>query len=128
MMDFSKLKNSKILKITAIIALPTILVASYYGYKYIKRKSDEKKIRNKYKTINSVNSVAEFLEAINYLGKDESIHLGYDIKLLKDKKEALDKLEIDKVKRLYELIKISTIKQTPAEQDELLGIIKLIYT
>ena len=96
-MDFSKLKNSKILKITAIIALPTILVASYYGYKYIKRKSDEKKIRNKYKTINSVNSVAEFLEAINYLGKDESIHLGYDIKLLKDKKEALDKLEIDKV-------------------------------
>jgi hypothetical protein len=125
MMDFSKLKNSKILKITAIIALPTILVASYYGYKYIKRKSDEKKIRNKYKTINSV---AEFLEAINYLGKDESIHLGYDIKLLKDKKEALDKLEIDKVKRLYELIKISTIKQTPAEQDELLGIIKLIYT
>ena len=127
-MDFSKLKNSKILKITAIIALPTILVASYYGYKYIKRKSDEKKIRNKYKTINSVNSVAEFLEAINYLGKDESIHLGYDIKLLKDKKEALDKLEIDKVKRLYELIKISTIKQTPAEQDELLGIIKLIYT
>lgn len=125
-MDFSKLKNSKILKITAIIALPTILVASYYGYKYIKRKSDEKKIRNK--SINSVNSVAEFLEAINYLGKDESIHLGYDIKLLKDKKEALDKLEIDKVKRLYELIKISTIKQTPAEQDELLGIIKLIYT
>lgn len=124
-MDFSKLKNSKILKITAIIALPTILVASYYGYKYIKRKSDEKKIRNKYKTINSVD---EFLEAINYFGKDESIHLGYDIKLLKDKKEALDKLEIDKVKRLYELIKISTIKQTPAEQDELLGIIKLIYT
>jgi len=125
MMDFSKFKNSKILKITAIIALPTILVASYYGYKYIKRKSDEKKIRNKYKTINSV---AEFLEAIKYLNKDESIHLGYDMKLLKDKKEALDKLEIDKVKRLYELIKISTIKQTPAEQDELLGIIKLIYT
>ena len=124
-MDFSKFKNSKILKITAIIALPTILVASYYGYKYIKRKSDEKKIRDKYKTINSVD---EFLEAIKYLNKDESIHLGYDMKLLNDKKEALDKLEIDKVKRLYELIKISTIKQTPAEQDELLGIIKLIYT
>jgi len=124
-MDFSKFKNSKILKITAIIALPTILVASYYGYKYIKRKSDEKKIRDKYKTINSV---GEFLEAIKYLNKDESIHLGYDMKLLKDKKEALDKLEIDKVKRLYELIKIPTIKQTPAEQDELLGIIKLIYT
>lgn len=123
-MDFSKLKNSKILKITAIIALPTILVASYYGYKYIKRKSDEKKIRDKYKAVNSVD---EFLEAIKYLNKDESIHLGYDTKLLKDKKEALDKLEIDKVKRLYELIKISTIKQTPAEQDELLGIMKLIY-
>ena len=124
-MDFSKFKNSKILKITAIIALPTILVASYYGYKYIKRKSDEKKIRDKYKAVNSVD---EFLESINYLNKDESIHLGYDIKLLNDKKEALDKLEIDKVKRLYELIKIPTIKQTPVEQDELLGIIKLIYT
>ena len=71
-MDFSKLKNSKILKITAIIALPTILVASYYGYKYIKRKSDEKKIRDKYKTINSVD---EFLKAIKYLNKDESNYI-----------------------------------------------------
>jgi hypothetical protein len=41
-MDFSKLKDSKILKWGLIIALPTVLVAGYYGYKYYKDKKGKK--------------------------------------------------------------------------------------
>jgi len=40
-MDLSKIKNSKVLKWALIIGLPTVIVAGYYGYKYIKnRKSN----------------------------------------------------------------------------------------
>jgi hypothetical protein len=42
MIDFNKIKNSKALKIALIIGLPTVLVAGYYGYKYIKNKKDQK--------------------------------------------------------------------------------------
>lgn len=41
-MDLSKLKDSKILKWGLIIALPTVLVAGYYGYKYYKDKKGKK--------------------------------------------------------------------------------------
>jgi type III secretory pathway component EscS len=37
-MDLSKIKDSKALKVVLIIALPTLLVASYYGYKFVKKK------------------------------------------------------------------------------------------
>ena len=42
MIDFNKIKNSKALKIALAIALPTIIVAGYLGYKYIKKRKDEK--------------------------------------------------------------------------------------
>lgn len=37
-MDFSRIKDNKVLKIALIIALPTALIAAYYGYKYVKKK------------------------------------------------------------------------------------------
>ena len=42
MIDFNKIKNSKALKVSLIILLPTVLVAGYYGYKYLKKIKDEK--------------------------------------------------------------------------------------
>lgn len=42
MIDLNKIKNSKVLKWALIIGLPTVLVAGYYGYKYIKKRKDEK--------------------------------------------------------------------------------------
>lgn len=42
MIDLNKIKNSKALKIALAIALPTIIVAGYLGYKYIKKRKDEK--------------------------------------------------------------------------------------
>lgn len=41
-MDFSKIKNNKVLKWALIISLPTVLVAGYYGYKYYKDKKGKK--------------------------------------------------------------------------------------
>ena len=48
-MDFSKIKDSKVLKWTLIIALPTVLVAGYYGYKYLKDKKLDKGEKEKTK-------------------------------------------------------------------------------
>jgi len=36
-MDFAKFKNSKALKIGLAIAIPTVLVGAYFGYKFIKK-------------------------------------------------------------------------------------------
>lgn len=36
-MDLSKIKDSKVLKVALIVALPTALVLAFYGYKYAKK-------------------------------------------------------------------------------------------
>lgn len=41
-MNWLQIKNSKALKIALIVALPTALVAGYYGYKFVRRKIDER--------------------------------------------------------------------------------------
>lgn len=43
----SKILNSKIIKITAIILLPTILVGGYYGVKWIVKKKKESELKRK---------------------------------------------------------------------------------
>ena len=42
-----KILNSKIAKVSAIILLPTILVGSYYGVKWIIKKKKESDIKKK---------------------------------------------------------------------------------
>lgn len=54
----SKILNSKITKITAIILLPTILVGGYYGIKWVikkKKESDLKKKENNNNTLKDEN-------------------------------------------------------------------------
>ncbi len=46
-MNWESVKNNKTLKWALIIGLPTVLVAGYYGYKYIKNKRDESNSRLK---------------------------------------------------------------------------------
>ena len=41
----SKILNNKIIKITAIILLPTILVGGYYGVKWIVKKKKESELK-----------------------------------------------------------------------------------
>ena len=142
-MDYSKIVNSKTFKVAAWIALPTILVAGFYGYKYIKnkvasnKKSEElKKMQEKYKEINSVD---EFIEAVKYL--DKTTQYGYDFNQFYKNKIELEKMPLDKLKRLYELAKkgfwnynnpsdTSTIKsgRTEKEDEEFLELIHIIYS
>jgi hypothetical protein len=137
-MDYSKIVNSKTFKVAAWIALPTILVAGFYGYKYIKnkvgsnKKSEElKKMQEKYKEINSVD---EFIDGVKYL--DETSQYGYDFTQFGKKKIELEKMPLDKLKRLYELAKkghtsvaASTVKsgRTQKEDEEFLELIHIIF-
>ncbi len=41
-MDWTKVKNNKILKWALIIGATSAIVLTYYGYKYIKKKVNEK--------------------------------------------------------------------------------------
>jgi hypothetical protein len=137
-MDYSKIVNSKTFKVAAWIVLPTILVAGFYGFKYIKNKVDTnkkseefKKNQERYKKINSVD---EFLEGVKYL--DETNQYGYDFNQFDKKKIELEKMPLDKLKRLYELAKkghtsvaASTTKsgRTQKEDEEFLELIHIIF-
>jgi hypothetical protein len=136
-MDYSKIVNSKTFKVAVWVVLPTILVAGFYGYKYIKNKVDTskkseelKKMQEKYKEINSVD---EFIEGVKYL--DETSQYGYDFTQFDKKKIELDKMPLDKLKRLYELAKkgqtsvSKTINsgRTNKEDEEFLELIHTIF-
>jgi hypothetical protein len=61
----SKILNSKITKITAIILLPTVLVGSYYGVKWIIKKKKEQVQNNR---IKKLEMEVERLKSINLNG------------------------------------------------------------
>ncbi len=50
----SKILNSKITKITAIILLPTVLVGGYYGVKWIIKKKKELDLKKKQENNNTL--------------------------------------------------------------------------
>jgi len=101
-MDFSKIKDSKVLKWTLIIALPTVLVAGYYGYKYLKDKKLDKGEKEKTKE--------EETEKLNVDGVESESELEFHKIILpsKDKDSSL----INKLKSKgisYKLIGIKTV-------------------
>lgn len=127
---------SKNFKIAAWIVLPAILVAGFYRYKYIQNKKAEaeklkkdselKKImQEKYSEIKSVD---DFLEGVKYL--DETTQYGYDFTKLYQKKDELDKMPFDKLKRLYDLAKkgqvgLNAKSRTAKEDEEFLELINV---
>jgi H+/gluconate symporter-like permease len=101
-MDFSKIKDNKVLKWTLIIALPTVLVAGYYGYKYLKDKKLDKGEKEKTKE--------EETEKVNVDGVESESELEFHKIILpsKDKDSSL----INKLKSKgisYKLIGIKTV-------------------
>ena len=126
---------SKNFKIAAWIVLPAILVG-FYGYKYIKNKKEEaenlkkdselkKTMQQKYSEIKSVD---DFLEGVKYL--DETTQYGYDFTKLYQKKDELDKMPFDKLKRLYDLAKKGEVglnenSRTAKEDEEFLELINI---
>jgi hypothetical protein len=128
-MDLSKITNNKFLKITAIIALPTVLVAGYYGYKYFKQKHDDKKLSNelakmreKYKEVNSVD---ELIEGIKYVRNP--IQFGYDLSKIGTQKDTLDKMNFDDLKKFYELAKLGVKEKTESENLDFLDYAREIF-
>ena len=128
-MDFGKIKNNKALQIIAIIAVPTAIVGAYFGYKYINKKIEEIKKRafndKMLKQYEKINNVDEFLEGIKYI--EHRSTFGYKFDELAKKKTELEAMPFDKLKRLYELMRIPSEKLTPKEQEEFLDLIHIIY-
>lgn len=126
-MNYAKITGNKYFKIAAVIILPTILVAGYYGGKFLKDKYQKKKIdaelekmKDKYAEINSVE---DFLEGVKYL--ENTNEAGYNLLLLHNKQEELKKMGMDNLKKFYELSKIS--KKNDKEYEEWLDLIHMIY-
>ena len=129
MMDINKLKNNKALQIAAIIALPTVLVAGYFGYKYIKRKRDERKesqfildMREKYKNINSVD---DFVQGVKYVS--QPIQFGYDFKLIEKNKDKLSSINFDDLKDIYELMKENINDKSEDENIKMINFLENIF-
>lgn len=131
----SKIVNSKTFKVATWIVLPAILVAGFYGYKYIQNKKEEaenlknaelkKTMQQKYSEIKSVD---DFLEGVKYL--DETTQYGYDFTKLYQKKDELEKMPFDKLKRLYDLAKkgevgLNANSRTAKEDEEFLELINV---
>lgn len=136
-MDFSKIKDSKALKVALIIAVPTVLVASYYGYKFVKKKfftdenseieklnAEKKKINaEKRKNYEDIKSVDDFINAVKYI--DNTTPFGYPLDKLESKKEYLESIDFEKLKQIkYILYKE---KNDEKETEELLSFLQGLY-
>lgn len=121
--------NNKIVKITAILVLPTVLVLGYYGYKYYRRKQDEKntnklilEMREKYDKINNID---DFVEGVKYVV--QPIQFGYDLSMIKDKKDKIPTDNFDSIKDIYELIKKKLADRSEEENKKVLDFLTLIF-
>jgi hypothetical protein len=136
-MDFSKIKDSKALKVALIIAVPTVLVASYYGYKFVKKKfftdenseidklNAEKKRLNaeKRKNYEDIKSVDDFINAVKYI--DINAPYGYPLDKLEDKKEYLESIDFEKLKHIKSILYKE--KNDDKETEELLSFLQGLY-
>lgn len=128
-MEFNKLKNNKLLQIAAIIALPTVLVAGYFGYKYIKRKRDEKKesqfildMREKYKNINNVD---DFVQGVKYVS--QPVQFGYDFNLIENKKDKLTEIDFEELKNIYDLLKEKVNDKSEDDNVKMINFLEKIF-
>lgn len=136
-MDFSKIKDSKALKVALIIAVPTVLVASYYGYKFVKKKffTDEnseierlnaikKKLNaEKRKNYEDIKSVDDFINAVKYI--DNETPFGYPLDKLETKKGYLESIDFEKLKKIKSILYKE--KNDETETEELLSFLQGLY-
>lgn len=136
-MDFSKIKDSKALKVALIIAVPTVLVASYYGYKFVKKKfftnenseieklNAEKRKFNaeKRKNYEDIKSVDDFINAVKYI--DITSPFGYPLDKLETKKQYLESIDFEKLKNIKSILYKE--KNDEKETEELLSFLQELY-
>lgn len=102
--------TKRILKnIAFIVFVPSVIVGGYYGYKFVKKKYDDKKalsdrqklfreMQEKYKDINSI---SDFNEGVKY--QPSNSYFGYDLTLLKDIPNLDKKVTLDELKSIYKI-------------------------
>lgn len=102
--------TKRILKnIAFIVFVPSVVVGGYYGYKFIKKKYDDKKaltekqkltaeMRKKYEEIKSFD---DFHEGVKY--QPSNSYFGYDLTLLKDIPNLDKKVTLDELKSIYKI-------------------------
>lgn len=102
--------TKRVLKnIAFIVFVPSVIVGGYYGFKFIKKKYDDKKafsekqkldneMRDKYKEINSF---SDFYEGVKY--QPSNSYFGYDLTILKDVPDLEKKINLDELKILYKI-------------------------
>lgn len=124
----------QILKHVAFIVLvPSVIVGGYYGFKYIKKKYDDKKslteseklaneMRDKFKDVNTYD---EFFEAVGY--QPSHYMAGYELADLKKVSNIEKILTLEEIKFIYELAKLEPSKIPEDKQDEFLKLIHKVY-
>ena len=136
-MDFSKIKNSKIVKWTLIIGLPTVLVAGYYGYKYLKNRNKsidelekDVKEKNKYNAkmrgkFKDIKTVDDFIKGVKYLENDAPF--GYSLGDLESKKTYLMSVNFNDVKEMYRLLNNGLANNSEEENMILIKFLEKMY-
>ena len=122
-----------IVKIALWIVVPTVLVGAYYGgkygYNYIKKKMDDKKLdaltkqmRDKY---TEINSFEDFYAGVPY--QQSGTFMGYELVKLKDIKDIDKKITLDELKAIYEISKLEAGKITDEQSATFLDLMHRIY-
>lgn len=125
-MEIKKVLNSKATKIAAWIILPTVLVGGFFAVKYIidyKERKRLNELREKYKNINSM---TDFYEGLKYI--KQPTQYGYDLSKLIDKKDKLDAMDFEELKKIYGLLTLTLAERTEEENQTILNFLSKIYS
>ena len=144
-------KKEIIKHIAIIVLVPSVLVGAYYGYKFVKKKIDDKKNKNDAnkstsgtdtatpnvdeknetaqqkeadamrKKYENINSVDDFIIGAKYIVNPKQYT--YDFTQAAKDKDEFNKLGMDKLKSFYELIKLTIDSRTPQQNQDVLDII-----
>lgn len=138
-MDFNKTVSNKYFKVGAAIVLPTILVAAFYGYRYLKNKNmekankdlafefEEEKKKKELMRANfkGINNADDFIEAVKYL--EFNSPFGYSLMSLENKKDILEKYNVSKLNEVYNLLDKGIQNNSDEQNDMLLNFVSSLF-
>jgi len=138
-MDFNKIVSNKYFKVGAAIVLPAILVAAFYGYRYLKNKNmekankdlafefEEEKKKKELMRANfkGINNADDFIEAVKYL--EFNSPFGYSLMSLENKKDILEKYNVSKLNEVYNLLDKGIQNNSDEQNDMLLNFVSSLF-
>lgn len=124
-MKIKQVLNSKVTKVAAWVILPTILVGGYFAVKYIIDYRENKRIRDLREKYKNINNIDDFFEGLKYVV--QPTQYGYDLTKLIDKKDVLDKINFDELKKVYGLLTLKLNERNEEENQYILSFLDNIY-